>query len=77
MIEPKKLIQPKFFFLALYLAAMLFLVFFVWNQQNTVLQGGNTPLYRNLRESPAFARKGFEWLYGFAGSILGKAKVKE
>lgn len=24
-----------------------------------------------------FARKGFEWLYGFAGSILGKAKVKE
>jgi len=43
-----------------YTAAMLIVVFYAWNEQNKAKRGGESPLYRNLRECPSFARKGFD-----------------
>jgi len=43
-----------------YTVAMLIVVFYAWNEQDKVKRGGNSPLYTNLRESPSFARKGFD-----------------
>jgi signal transduction histidine kinase/ActR/RegA family two-component response regulator/HPt (histidine-containing phosphotransfer) domain-containing protein len=43
-----------------YAAAMLVVVFYAWNEQNKAKRGGDSPLYRNLRECPSFARKGFD-----------------
>ncbi|MDR2952097.1 MAG: response regulator [Treponema sp.] len=35
-------------------------VYYAWHEQNIVRQGGSTPLYRNLRECAAYAKKGFD-----------------
>jgi len=43
-----------------YTAAMLIVVFYAWSEQNKVKRGWNSPLYRNLRECPSFARWGFD-----------------
>jgi hypothetical protein len=39
---------------------MLLVVYFVWNSQYRIQQGGDGPLYRNLREYPAWIRHGFD-----------------
>ncbi|MDR2731135.1 MAG: hypothetical protein LBB81_09605 [Treponema sp.] len=43
-----------------YSVAMLLVVYFVWNSQYRIRQGGDSPLYRNLREYPAWIRHGFD-----------------
>ena len=50
----------KIFFLSFYLIAMVIAVFYAWNSQNEILRGGGTPLFRNLMESPAYIRRGFD-----------------
>jgi signal transduction histidine kinase/DNA-binding NarL/FixJ family response regulator/HPt (histidine-containing phosphotransfer) domain-containing protein len=39
---------------------MFALIFYAWYEQDVVIRGGSGPLYRNLRECPAYARKGFD-----------------
>jgi hypothetical protein len=51
--------QTKLFFSAFYLAAMVLVVFYAWNTQNTIRKGGSTPLYRNLMEQNAYIKRGF------------------
>jgi signal transduction histidine kinase len=48
----------KFFFPVFYTAAFLFVVLNAWNIQSEVRRGSGE-LYRNLRESPAYVKKGF------------------
>jgi len=43
-----------------YTAAILALVFYQWNEQMIVWQGGSSPLYRNLMDYPAYIRHGFD-----------------
>jgi signal transduction histidine kinase/DNA-binding NarL/FixJ family response regulator len=43
-----------------YAAAMLAAALYAWNKQNNDKRDGNSPLYRNLRECPTYARKGFD-----------------
>jgi CheY-like chemotaxis protein len=43
-----------------YAAAMFAAVLYAWNEQNNDKRGGNSPIYTNLRECPAYARKGFD-----------------
>jgi signal transduction histidine kinase/DNA-binding NarL/FixJ family response regulator/HPt (histidine-containing phosphotransfer) domain-containing protein len=50
----------KYIIHTFYLAAMIALISYAWYEQNTVIRGGSGPLYRNLRECPAYARKGFD-----------------
>ncbi|MDR2952387.1 MAG: response regulator [Treponema sp.] len=35
-------------------------VYYAWHEQNIDRRGGSTPLYRNLRECPAYVKKGFD-----------------
>jgi len=51
--------RSKFFITALYTISVLWVLFVVWNEQNLVYQGSSSPAYRNLREFPAYAKKGF------------------
>ncbi|MDR2483124.1 MAG: response regulator [Treponema sp.] len=50
----------RFLIPLLYAAGMLALVFSVWKWQNAVRQGGETALYRNLMDYPAYVRRGFD-----------------
>jgi len=50
----------RYFIPIFYTAAMLIVVFYAWNEQNKVKRGGSTPIYTNLRECPAFAKRGFD-----------------
>ncbi|MDR0457158.1 MAG: hypothetical protein LBH20_10805, partial [Treponema sp.] len=43
-----------------YSVIMLLVVFYMWRDQYLVRQGGGGPLYRNLREYPAWIRHGFD-----------------
>ncbi|MDR2588142.1 MAG: response regulator [Spirochaetales bacterium] len=45
---------------SLYAAAMLAVIFSVWSWQNSVRQGGESALYRNLMAGPVYVRRGFE-----------------
>ncbi|MCL2008456.1 MAG: ATP-binding protein [Treponema sp.] len=55
-----KPIQQKIIISALYLAVAIIMLFYVWNDQSRVRFGEGGPLYRNLRESPAFVKRGFD-----------------
>ena len=50
----------KFIIVVFYSVAMLFVLQYAWKEQSFILKGGSGPLYRNLRECPAFVRKGFD-----------------
>jgi signal transduction histidine kinase/CheY-like chemotaxis protein len=52
--------RSKFLIPLLYSAAILGMVFFMWNGQRTVRTGGGAGLYRNLMEAPAWVRRGFD-----------------
>jgi hypothetical protein len=43
-----------------YSVIMLLVVFYMWRDQYLARQGGDGPLYRNLREYPAWIRHGFD-----------------
>jgi len=49
-----------FLFFALYGLVILGMFFFAWNEQNVFRRGGKSPLYRNLRDCPAFVKRGFD-----------------
>jgi hypothetical protein len=49
----------KYLALVFYAAAMLGAVLYAWNQRNNDRRG-NSLIYANLRECPAYARKGFD-----------------
>jgi signal transduction histidine kinase/CheY-like chemotaxis protein len=50
----------KYLILIFYVAMIFAFVLYAWREQEIVIQGGITPLYQNLRECPAYARKGFD-----------------
>jgi signal transduction histidine kinase/CheY-like chemotaxis protein len=50
----------RYFVIVFYAAAMLAAVLYAYNKQNNDKRGGNSPIYRNLRECPTYARKGFD-----------------
>ncbi|MDR0322273.1 MAG: hypothetical protein LBI28_12300, partial [Treponema sp.] len=50
----------KFLIPIFYLAAMTLVVFYAWNEQKIIRQDSGSPLYRNLMESSAFIRQGFD-----------------
>jgi signal transduction histidine kinase/CheY-like chemotaxis protein len=52
--------QPKILIPALYVAAMLLVVIYVWNSQTTVRRARTHGLFRNLMEYPAYVRRGFD-----------------
>ncbi|MDR3337420.1 MAG: hypothetical protein LBT16_09470, partial [Treponema sp.] len=52
--------KVKAVIIALYSAALLIVILYVFNGQVAVRQGGNSPFYRDLMDSPAYARIGFE-----------------
>jgi hypothetical protein len=65
IIEREKIIMRKqnlsrYFVIIFYAAAMLAAVLYAYNKQNNDKRGGNSPIYRNLRECPTYARKGFD-----------------
>jgi len=43
-----------------YAAMMIALVFYSWIEQSKAMRGKDTPLYRNIRECPAYIKKGFD-----------------
>jgi len=53
----------KFLIPVFYLAAMILVILYVWNEQNSIRRGGAGPLYRNLMDCPAFVRRGFDHAY--------------
>jgi len=55
---------PSVFISILYLVVMSLMMFFIWNDQNSVRRGGGDgPLYRNLMDYPAYIRRGFDRAY--------------
>ena len=50
----------KFLTPAFYFAAMVLMVFYAWNEQIIIHKSGSSPLYRNLMNSPAYIRRGFD-----------------
>jgi len=56
----KRKVLPKLLIPLFYVLAMTLVVFYAWNEQRIVRQGGDGPLYRNLMDSPALIRRGFE-----------------
>ena len=49
----------KYIISAVYLIVVLLMLFSVWQNKNILLQGRDSPLYRNLRDSPAYVKHGF------------------
>jgi len=60
MIKIDKTQLVKFFILAFYLATMLSITLYEWNEQNAIFSGGGSPIYRNLMDCPAYIRRGFD-----------------
>jgi signal transduction histidine kinase/DNA-binding NarL/FixJ family response regulator/HPt (histidine-containing phosphotransfer) domain-containing protein len=60
MITEHKQKLSKYLIPVFYVTAMVALIFYAWYEQDIVIRGGSGPLYRNLRECPAYARKGFD-----------------
>jgi signal transduction histidine kinase/CheY-like chemotaxis protein len=58
----KQFIQkcPRYLAPIFYALATLTLVCYAWYEHDIINHRGSTPLYTNLRECPAFARKGFD-----------------
>jgi hypothetical protein len=69
--------QAKYILPALYLIAALGMLFYVWNEKNSVYRDSSS-FYRNLREAPAYAKEGFNpgELAATASSVLGKIKAE-
>ncbi|MDR0554092.1 MAG: response regulator [Treponema sp.] len=53
-------ISSKTFIPVLYTAAMVLIVFSVWNSQNQARRARSGGLFRNLMEYPAYVRRGFD-----------------
>jgi hypothetical protein len=45
---------------AFYAVIMALVIFHAWNERSSLRKGGSSPLYRNLMDSPAWIRKGFD-----------------
>jgi hypothetical protein len=60
MIAERKQKLSRYLIYFFYVAAMSALVLYAWYEQNIARRGGSCPVYRNLRECPAYARKGFD-----------------
>jgi len=43
-----------------YAVVIVLIVFYAWNDQKTIREGGSSPLYRNLMQYPAYVRRGFD-----------------
>ena len=50
----------KIFIPAFYVAAVVLVVLYAWNEQSAIRRGGSGELYRNLMDYPAFIRRGFD-----------------
>jgi len=59
MLADNKKKISKYLVYAFYAAAMIAIVFFAWFEQSDIIHGGNSFLYRNIRECPAFIKRGF------------------
>ncbi|MDR0444338.1 MAG: helix-turn-helix domain-containing protein [Treponema sp.] len=55
MSTPLKNLSP-----VIYAAAMVLMIFYVWNEQNIIRRSGSGPLYHNLMDGPVWIRRGFE-----------------
>jgi len=51
---------PRYLVHVFYAATIIVLVFYAWFEQNKAAYGENDPLYRNIRECPAYIKKGFD-----------------
>ncbi|MDR0496757.1 MAG: hypothetical protein LBH42_04005 [Treponema sp.] len=50
----------KYLIPAFYAAVMGLMVFYAWNEQIQMHSSGSGPFYRNLMDSPAWIRRGFD-----------------
>jgi len=60
IIENNKRKFSKYLVYTFYAAAMVALVSYSWIEQTQATRGDNNPLYRNIRECPAYIKKGFD-----------------
>ena len=52
--------KTKYLAYIFYAAAMVALIFYSWIEQTKVMRSDNNPLYHNIRECPAYIKKGFD-----------------
>jgi len=57
--DQKKILSRNLIY-AFYAAAMITLIFYAWDEQTSATHGRSDPLYRNIRECPAYIKKGFD-----------------
>jgi signal transduction histidine kinase/CheY-like chemotaxis protein/HPt (histidine-containing phosphotransfer) domain-containing protein len=60
MITDNKKNFSKYLVYIFYAAAMVALIFYSWIEQTKVMRSDNNPLYHNIRECPAYIKKGFD-----------------
>ncbi|MCL1958156.1 MAG: hypothetical protein FWF68_00995, partial [Spirochaetes bacterium] len=60
MIADNKNIFSRYLVYTFYAAVMIALIIYSWVEQSKAIHGDNNPLYRNIRECPAYIKKGFD-----------------
>jgi signal transduction histidine kinase/response regulator RpfG family c-di-GMP phosphodiesterase len=60
MIKRPEQKLSRYLILIFYSAIMIALIFYAWIEQSETAHGENNPLYRNLRECPAYIKRGFD-----------------